>query len=550
MKSNNPADVKRQEECSVSCLWCWIAIALVIICAAALRWSLVTMPLERDEGEYAYIAQQILKGVPPYESAYSMKLPGIYLTYALFLAVFGQTITAIHLGLIIFNAATIIIVFLLTRYMFSGLAGVAAGAFYAILSILGTTLGFTANAEHFVLLPALIGILLFVKHPKNRSKSFVFWTALLFGLAFIIKQHGIFFAMFGALYLFINRISRQTIEWKKTIIEQLVFIAGAVIPYVLVCLYFWQAGLFDKFWFWTVTYAHKYSSFAPLAQGWKIFKIVIEAIVITSFLIWLLFLTGLIAIVARKNWRSYAPFVFGLLVFSVLATSPGFYFRPHYFTFIFPAAAVVAGVGFGEIFKFSGRLFSGPARGLFTAIVGLAVVGVCISQQRLYLFDLSPPDVCRYFYKGHPFVESLEIADYIKKNSSPNDTVAVLGSEPQIYFYSERRSVTRYIYTYPLTEPHRYTTEMKSEMFDEITSAAPKFIVLVSNTYSWFTKPGSLKEYKDFTGRVESYALKYYALVGIIDMRWDGPTVYRWNADVAGYRPVSDFWITVFRRKH
>jgi hypothetical protein len=531
-------------------LWSWLGVALVIICAAALRWHLVTMPLERDEGEYAYIAQQMLKGVPPYQSAYSMKLPGIYVIYAMFLAAFGQTITAIHLGLIIFNAAAIIVVFLLTRYMFGDLAGVAAGAFYAILSSLGTTLGFTANAEHFVLLPALIGILLIVRHPKNRSKSFVFWMGCLFGLAFIIKQHGIFFAMFGGLYLFINRVTRQAIEWKKTIIEQLVFIVGAVTPYALVCLYFWQAGLFDKFWFWTVTYAHEYSSIASPARGWKVFKIVVEAIVITSFLIWLLFLTGLTAIIARKNWRTYAPFVFGFLVFSILATCPGFYFRPHYFTFLFPAAAVVAGAGFGQISKFSGKLFSGPARGLFTAIVGLVVVGVCISQQRLYLFDLSPPDVCRYFYKGHPFIESLEISDYIKKNSSPNDTVAVLGSEPQIYFYSERRSATRYIYTYPLTEPHRFKAEMKNEMFGEITSAAPKFIVMVNNTYSWFARPVSLKEYKEFTGRVQSYASKYYSLVGIIDMRWDGPTVYRWDADVAGYRPVSDFWIAVFRRKY
>ena len=184
MKSGSSAVAQMQENSPLTAYWCWIAIALIIICAAALRWNLVAMPIERDEGEYAYIAQQILKGVPPYESAYSMKLPGIYLIYALFLAAFGQTITAIYLGLIIFNAAAIIVVFLLTRYMFGELAGVAAGAFYAILSTLGTTVGFTANAEHFVLLPALIGILLIVKHPKNRSKFFVWdfclvWLLLL-----------------------------------------------------------------------------------------------------------------------------------------------------------------------------------------------------------------------------------------------------------------------------------------------------------------------------------------------------------------------------------
>jgi len=59
-------------------LWCWVAIVVIVICAAAVRWRIAPMPLERDEGEYAYVAQQMLNGVPPYESAYSMKLPGIY----------------------------------------------------------------------------------------------------------------------------------------------------------------------------------------------------------------------------------------------------------------------------------------------------------------------------------------------------------------------------------------------------------------------------------------------------------------------------------------
>ena len=36
------------------------------------------MPLERDEGEYAYIGQLILRGEIPYVAAHSMKLPGVY----------------------------------------------------------------------------------------------------------------------------------------------------------------------------------------------------------------------------------------------------------------------------------------------------------------------------------------------------------------------------------------------------------------------------------------------------------------------------------------
>lgn len=40
------------------------------------RVRLLNLPLERDEGEYAYAGQLILEGVPPYKEAWNMKLPG------------------------------------------------------------------------------------------------------------------------------------------------------------------------------------------------------------------------------------------------------------------------------------------------------------------------------------------------------------------------------------------------------------------------------------------------------------------------------------------
>jgi len=37
---------KKREISRINNVLCWIAIALVIICAGAIRWHLVTMPLE------------------------------------------------------------------------------------------------------------------------------------------------------------------------------------------------------------------------------------------------------------------------------------------------------------------------------------------------------------------------------------------------------------------------------------------------------------------------------------------------------------------------
>ena len=42
----------------------------------AIRIRLLGIPLERDEGEYAYAGQLMLQGIPPYKLAYNMKFPG------------------------------------------------------------------------------------------------------------------------------------------------------------------------------------------------------------------------------------------------------------------------------------------------------------------------------------------------------------------------------------------------------------------------------------------------------------------------------------------
>src|SRR5579863_4838392 len=109
----------------------WLAVVLILTATALLRIHLIDSPLERDEGEYAYAGQLMLQGIPPYRLAVNMKLPGTYAAYALILAAFGQSIAAIHAGLLLANAGSIVLIFLLGRRLFSVPAGLAACAAYA-----------------------------------------------------------------------------------------------------------------------------------------------------------------------------------------------------------------------------------------------------------------------------------------------------------------------------------------------------------------------------------------------------------------------------------
>src|SRR5262249_41161593 len=152
------------------------------------------IPLERDEGEYAYAGQLILQGIPPYQLAYNMKFPGTYYAYSAILFLFGQTTWGIHVGLLLVNVATTFILFFLALRLFrDSTAASVAGCAFAILSLDRWIMGIFAHATHFVVLAAMAGMLiLFRAIDSKRPLTFVS-AGLLLGISVLMKQNGIFF---------------------------------------------------------------------------------------------------------------------------------------------------------------------------------------------------------------------------------------------------------------------------------------------------------------------------------------------------------------------
>jgi hypothetical protein len=121
--------------------------------------------------------------------------------------------------------------------------------------------------------------------------------------------------------------------------------------------------------------------------------------------------------------------------------------------------------------------------------------------------------------------------------------VAILGSEPEIYFYAHRHSATGYIYAYPLMEPQPYAEKMQKEMSSEIEAAHPEFIVLVNLPVSWLRRAGSSRFILDWA---QKYVSENYKLDGIVDLLEDSQ--YRWGADSMRYQPSSPYTIRIFKR--
>ena len=181
----------------------WTFATIVFTLVVAIRIRLLGIPLERDEGEYAYAGQLILQGIPPYKLAYNMKFPGTYAAYALIMSIFGETIHSIHLGLLLINVATIALIFLVGRRLINTTTGIAAAASYAVLSVSPSVFGLAAHATNFVMLPVIGGILLLLNERMKASEpsqprqlARLLASGLLFGIGALMKQPGLLFIPF------------------------------------------------------------------------------------------------------------------------------------------------------------------------------------------------------------------------------------------------------------------------------------------------------------------------------------------------------------------
>src|SRR5271165_5788447 len=157
----------------------------VLLLFAVVRFRLRDMPLERDEGEYAYAGQLLLHGLPPYAHLYSVKLPGTYAAYAVILRIFGQSAAGIHIGLLFANAVTVLLLFLISRQLFGRFTALVAASSYALLSAGASVNGLAGHATHFVVLFAVAGIWMLLHALETDRPLFLFYAGLLFGLGFL-----------------------------------------------------------------------------------------------------------------------------------------------------------------------------------------------------------------------------------------------------------------------------------------------------------------------------------------------------------------------------
>lgn len=467
-----------------------LPLLFVVLVSIALRAGIASIPLERDEGGYAYIAQRWLAGDIPYRDSFDQKPPGTVLVYAALFFLGGTSIEAIHWLGHAFLLGSLGFLYLIGRRQFSHTVGWLGALAGVVLVMDSSVLGNASNTEVFAILPLTAGMYLSLIAPQRASLAQSFCAGIMGGLALSFKQVTLPIVVFYGASIVVacwpltdkasspSAFPRSNPTWR---LHLSCFVVGVGLVLALSCLYFVWQGAWQPFYECVVGYNLTYSGQIPRRAYVAIFLENVKPLVAVQWPL-LIFVLPALADAITGRARSLRPFL-AWWFFSFLALSVGGYYRNHYFIFLLLPTALLSAYGLMWVAQRLSSLRPPGQAGVAAGVTFLACAWPVFQHREYYLAE-SPEHACRALYGINPFPESLIVAERLRNLTGPDDTIFIFGSEPQILFYAQRRSASRYIYVYPLYLGSRDRVDRQTSVVQELRHNQPRFIVVVTRNVS------------------------------------------------------------------
>jgi hypothetical protein len=212
-----------------------------------------------------------------------------------------------------------------------------------------------------------------------------------------------------------------------------------------------------------------------------------------------------------------------------------------------PGLALLSGMTCWGILKIVKETFNFKASALPYAYLAVFIL-LCIthlSKLRSYYFHPNYELIMRQVYGNNPFPEAMEIGNYINRNAKPEDNIAIIGSEPEIYFYTKKKCPSRHAYFAALVNDAPEHKAWQREFVKDVEAASPRYFVFFRHGISLFVQPNTDNYIFEW---VNKYATEKFHLVGVIDMVDGQKSTYVWNSDVNTYQPKGQNSIFIFER--
>ncbi|MCH2171118.1 glycosyltransferase family 39 protein [Myxococcota bacterium] len=460
-------------------------MAVSVLAFAAVRAPLLDVPLERDEGEYAYIAWRWLEGELPYREAFDQKPPLVFAAYASAFALLGVGVDAVRVLGVLWTAGTTLLLYMLVRRLGGPLPAAWSALLYGLASADPVLAATATNTELLMAFPTVAAALALWRGLQRGDR----WNWILFGalaaIACGFKQVAVtdmaWFTLFG---LFSE--PRAAGCWVRRWWRMVWIGVGAAIAVAPVALVFGQGGAFSELLDATLWHNADYVGTQSAEQSLATLAGELARQAPGFWPLWTAALAGLVW--PDGGTRRVRVLLLGWLVASAAGVSVGAYYRAHYFIQALPPLCALAGLGLTRVLELWERRVRGRPLAVWAGV--LAMVGVAVGPTLVSRWTVlsagSGEAISRQIYGVNPFPEAASLAEFVARVTSPEEPVLVVGSEPEVLFLARRPTATRYIFMYPLTGPYPDALDRQREALAEIADAEPSVVV-------WFNLSSSLR---------------------------------------------------------
>jgi len=197
----------------------------------------------------------------------------------------------------------------------------------------------------------------------------------------------------------------------------------------------------------------------------------------------------------------------------VMVLAQGKLFEYHWIPALAPAAILSSGslVWLGDEWRKGLSARQRPGIGSLLAVIGIAGLLGLMGYGRLaeyrravaYLRGrISAEQYDAQFDIGQDFSHTGTVAAavYLRQHTQPGETALVWGAEPLLNFLAERRSPTRYIFSYMLVNESNdpRLVPLREDLLQELRQNPPAYVVLVQNDAHPLSPRGSRAELQAF----------------------------------------------------
>jgi hypothetical protein len=431
--------------------------------------------LAEDQGLFCYFAWIWKKfGVVPYVGFYDVNFPGIYLIHYFILTVFGESATAFRAFDLSWQAATVLMIYIISIRIFQNRgSGLIAASFYAI-SYVNLGAWNTGQRDGFLLLPYLLSYWLLIRNRLGEpGLGAILISGLLTGFAFLIKPVGAIMAL-----VFLGLTYKNT---KSKIMSSFIFVLACAAPFLAVVVYYSAIGELGALYQALVVFSFKVYS------GSLVFDLagMVRGVFLSNFILSnsLMLLGGVLLCVLRKRVpeENKVPAAFLLLV--LLAAYLGYLGQAKYFFYhqapVWGMLCLFGGGGWGLALAYIDE--KSPARVKQRGYVLITVLILLnVFFMKPYVRDYLEKALPRSFKEGqllYPFYNSCYLAArHIEENSRPDDKLQVWGGEAIVNYLAHRQAPSRFPSTwYFILKPKTdLKTPLQKEFEQDLLKAVAK----------------------------------------------------------------------------